>query len=279
MVDWRHILTVGPQEDTEDWYTSPDLTQWRERQTTEGIPGPEAGELVKSLIYEPSDQSLTEGLEEIKGLLKEGTPISWLRETLEEELWEEEKFQQGHTPPPPGLQWVWDQLSPLLKGQHQPSGRTIREWRLSLAPRGRRCSCQDPLTATCLGCGSLRCGFLKCEAFCKPCGTCQTGPTKVVPEPQPECKNTRKNTVIQPSLNLHAVGRHFVENITGIEEIPGVDPEHSEVEERPLTDIRFRAAVRGWNNKTHQSRAKTLLEKTDKQMVTILRVECRREKN
>ena len=40
---------------------------------------------------------------------------------------EEEQFQQGHTPPSPGLQWVWDQLSPLLQGQHQPaSGRTIR---------------------------------------------------------------------------------------------------------------------------------------------------------
>ena len=77
--------------------------------------------------------------------------------------------------------------------------------------------------------------------------------------------------VVQPSLNLHAVGRHFVENITGIEEIPGVDPELSEEEERPLTDTRFRASVRGWNNKTHQSRVQTLLEKTDKQMVTILR--------
>ena len=55
-----------------------------------------------------------EGLEEVKGLLKEGTPMSWLQETLEEELWEEEQFQQGHTLPPPGLQPVWDQLSPLL---------------------------------------------------------------------------------------------------------------------------------------------------------------------
>jgi hypothetical protein len=96
---------------------------------------------------------------------------------------------------------------------------TIRDWRLSLAPRGKRCSCQGPLTVTCLGCGSLRCGFLKCEVFCKP-GTCQTAPTKVVPEPLPECKK-RKNLIMQPSLNLHAVGRHFVENITGIEEIPG----------------------------------------------------------
>jgi ribonuclease HI len=76
---------------------------------------------------------------------------------------------------------------------------------------------------------------------------------------------------MQPSLNLHAVGRHFVENITGIEEIPGMDPELSEEKEQLLTDIRFRASVRGWNNKTHQSRAQTLLDKTDKQMVTTLR--------
>ena len=78
--------------------------------------------------------------------------------------------------------------------------------------------------------------------------------------------------IMQPvSLNLHTVGRHFVENITGIEEIPEVDPELSEGEEQPLTDIRFRVSVRGWNNKTHQSRAHTLLGKTDKQMVTTLR--------
>jgi hypothetical protein len=83
MVDWRHILTGGPEGGTEDWYTSPGFTQWRERQTTKVIPEPEVGEMVKSLIYEPPGQSLTEGLEEIKGLLKEGTPISWLRETLE----------------------------------------------------------------------------------------------------------------------------------------------------------------------------------------------------
>jgi hypothetical protein len=62
-----------------------------------------------------------------------------------------------------------------------------------------------------------------------------------------------------------------VENIIGIEEIPVVDPEPSEEEEQPLTDIRFRTSVRGWNNKTHQSRAHTLLSKTDKQMVTTLR--------
>ena len=101
MVDWRHIQTECPQGGTEDWYTSPSFIQWQEQQTTKDVPAPEVGESVRSLIYEPPDQSLTEGLEEIKGLLKEGTPISWLRETLEEELWEEEKFQEGHTPDHP----------------------------------------------------------------------------------------------------------------------------------------------------------------------------------
>jgi len=73
------------------------------------------------------------------------------------------------------------------------------------------------------------------------------------------------------TLNLHAVGEHFVGSITGIEEIPVVDPALSEEEEQPLTDIRFRVSVRGWNNKTHQSHAQTLLEKEDKRMAKLLR--------
>ena len=72
------------------------------------------------------------------------------------------------------------------------------------------------------------------------------------------------------SLNLHAVGLHFVESITGIEEIPAVDLALSEEEDQPLTDIRFRASVRGWNNKAHQSRAQTLLHKKDTRMATML---------
>ncbi len=61
-----------------------------------------------------------------------------------------------------------------------------------------------------------------------------------------------------------------MESITGIEEIPGVDRTLSEEEEQPLTDIRFRVSVRGWNNKAHQSRAQTLLDKTDTRMATTL---------
>jgi hypothetical protein len=80
MVDWRHIQTECPQGVTEDWYTSPSFIQWQEQQTTRVIPAPEVGELVRSLIYQPPVQSLTEGVEEIKELLKEGTPTSsWIR--------------------------------------------------------------------------------------------------------------------------------------------------------------------------------------------------------
>jgi hypothetical protein len=90
--------------------------------------------------------------------------------------------------------------------------------------------------------------------------------------PTQKYKKGQRNTAAQPmSLNLHAVGEHFVGSITGIEEIPVVDPALSEEEEQPLTDIRFRVSVRGWNNKDHQSRTQTLLEKEDKRMTTLLR--------
>jgi hypothetical protein len=62
-----------------------------------------------------------------------------------------------------------------------------------------------------------------------------------------------------------------VKNITGIEEIPAMDPELSEEEEPQLTDIRFRSSVREWNNKTHQSRTQSLLDKEDTRMVALLR--------
>jgi hypothetical protein len=61
-----------------------------------------------------------------------------------------------------------------------------------------------------------------------------------------------------------------VENITGIEEIPVVDPSLPEGEEKSLTDIRFRVSVRGWTNEAHQSRTQTLLDKTDTRMTTML---------
>jgi hypothetical protein len=46
----------------------------------------------------------------IKNILDPKTPIGWLKETLNQELWEEEMFQEGDVPLPPGLQTVWDRL-------------------------------------------------------------------------------------------------------------------------------------------------------------------------
>jgi hypothetical protein len=104
----------------------------------------------------------------------------------------------------------------------------------------------------------------------EPCGTCQTVSIRVNLKP-PEFTKGKRKIITQPmSLNLHTVGLHFVENITGIEEIPSVDPALSEEEEQPLTNIRFRTSVRGWTNETHRLRAQTLLDKTDTRMATIL---------
>ncbi len=94
---------------------------------------------------------------------------------------------------------------------------------------------------------------------------------KVDQKPPPQGKKGKRKIIAQPlSLNLHSVRLHFVESITGIEEIPAVDLALSEEEEQPLTDIRFRVSVRGWNNKTHQSRTQTLLDKTDTRIATTL---------
>ena len=61
-----------------------------------------------------------------------------------------------------------------------------------------------------------------------------------------------------------------MESITGIEEIPVMDPAPPGEEEQPLTDIRFRASVRGWTNETHRLRSQTLLDKTDARLATML---------
>ena len=119
LVDWRHIQEGGPLGDAKDWATTPEFSQCQELQAAKVIPSQEVGELIKGLIYEPSSPILLDGLEEVKKLLKNETPVSWLQKILEEELWEEEQFQQGHTPLPPGLQTVWNQLSPLLQGQQK----------------------------------------------------------------------------------------------------------------------------------------------------------------
>ncbi len=75
MVDWRHIQTGGPQGDIKDWSTSPNFIQWQEHQTAKARPSPEAGELIRNLIYEPPSPILMEGLQEVKGFLKENPDI------------------------------------------------------------------------------------------------------------------------------------------------------------------------------------------------------------
>ena len=92
LVDWRHIQEGGPLRDAKDWATSLEFTQWQEQQAGKAIPSQEVDELIRGLIYEPSSPILLEGLEEVKELLKDETPVSWLRKILEEELWEEEQF-------------------------------------------------------------------------------------------------------------------------------------------------------------------------------------------
>jgi hypothetical protein len=55
-------------------------------------------QLITDLLYEPSETALLDELESIKTILNPKTPISWLKETLSQELWEEEIFQGGDTP-------------------------------------------------------------------------------------------------------------------------------------------------------------------------------------
>jgi len=95
-------------------------------------------------------------------------------------------------------------------------------------------------------------------------------------EPVPYLQPTkRKRNPIGKTLNLHTVGRHFVENITEIEETPTETPVGQSPtgrEERPSTDLRFRSSVRGWNKEAHRSRAKSLLVMKDTQMTAALQI-------
>ena len=92
------------------------------------------------------------------------------------------------------------------------------------------------------------------------------------PEPTPKLTKGKREKIIAQSLslNLHAVGLYFVGRITGIEEIPVVNPTPPEREEQQLTDTRFRASVRGWINQAHQHRAQTLLDMREERMTATL---------
>ena len=51
--------------------------------------------IFEDLLHEPSETVLLDELESIKKTLNPKTPIGWLKETLGQELWEEEIFQGG----------------------------------------------------------------------------------------------------------------------------------------------------------------------------------------
>ena len=55
-------------------------------------------QLILDLLHEPSDTTLLDELESINKTLNPKTPIGWLKETLSQELWEEETFQGGDVP-------------------------------------------------------------------------------------------------------------------------------------------------------------------------------------
>jgi hypothetical protein len=126
--------------------------------------------------------------------------------------------------------------------------------------------------ATCATCGQPRYGIRHCNTFLEPCGTCQIITVRADPEPPPQPKaGKRKHIIPTPSLKIHAVGLHFIESITAVEECPASDHNDSvppEREDRPLTGSG--ASIRGWVDKAQQSRATALLAMTDEQMTTTL---------
>jgi len=215
-----------------------------------------------------------EGLAEVEGPLRRGTPISWLREVLAEELWEEEQFQGGNVPIPPGLQTVWDQLSRFL-GQHtRVTGDTIRDWRRSLMLHNTHCDkCQCRLGATCSRCGQSRCSVWDCTASHEACSTCRTAPTRMERSPHRQPTLGKRKHMVT-TFNLNSVGRHFIESIKDFEDTQTDAPTGRAIssgEERPLTDLRFKASIRGWSHKTHITRAEALLALQDQPMTAALR--------
>ena len=157
LADWNHLLRVGEDSvKTFNWATSPEIIEWRANQPTTIAPSEQTRQLITDLLHEPSDTVLLEELESIKNILDPKTPIGWLKETLSQELWEEESFQGGDVPLPPGLQAIWDRLSRHLGFSHQIPAVTIRTWRLSLMSGNTECSgcCRAWLRASCPDCGS-----------------------------------------------------------------------------------------------------------------------------
>ena len=96
LVDWTRLLSnKGPQENNQSWTSSTEFLTWQGTQQTKPTPSQDIGRLIQNLIHEPSEATLLEELEDIKHTMSQDTPLSWLTETLMEELWNEEQFQGG----------------------------------------------------------------------------------------------------------------------------------------------------------------------------------------
>ena len=93
LVDWASLLAnTNPQENDQSWTSSTEFLTWQETQLT---PSQDIGRQIQNLIHEPSETVLLEELEDIKHTMSQDTPLSWLIETLTEELWNEEQLQGG----------------------------------------------------------------------------------------------------------------------------------------------------------------------------------------
>ena len=127
LADWNQLHRMGEgSAKIFNWATSPEIVEWRARQPTMTAPSEQTRQLITDLLQEPSETALLDDLESIKKILNLKTPISWLKETLSQELWEEEIFQGGDVPLPPGLQTIWDRLSRHLGYSRQIPAVTIR---------------------------------------------------------------------------------------------------------------------------------------------------------
>ena len=76
LVDWEHILDGGSREDTQDWSTASEFTEWQKRHNTSPTPSKEMGQRITDIIHEPTLQIVMDELKEITEILDPGTSIS-----------------------------------------------------------------------------------------------------------------------------------------------------------------------------------------------------------
>jgi hypothetical protein len=121
LVDWASLLAnTIPQENDQSWTSS---TEFLTCQKTQLTPSQDIVRQIQNLIQEPTETALLEDLDDIKHTMGQDTPLSWLIETLTEELWNEEQFQGGDLPIQcmSGLQIVWHHLTATGRQQEIPS--------------------------------------------------------------------------------------------------------------------------------------------------------------